>query len=318
MSCDVTIVMYHYVRELEKSRYPQIKGLSRDEFKGQLKYIMKNYNVISAVDLMNAIEANCEHELPKNPLLLTFDDAYIDHYLVVFPILDRLNLTGCFFPPAKPILENRVLDVNKIHFILACASQKNELVNLIFDYSDKFREIYQLKNNQEYWEKCGVKSRFDPPEVMFVKNMLQRELPEELRSVITDELFKRYVSDDEISFSKELYMDLEQISCLQRNGMYIGSHGFDHYWLNSISEDKQIHEIDESIKFLKKVGSETERWIMCYPYGAYNDSLLALLKSRNCVAGFTTQVGIANLIKNNPLLLPRMDTNDLPKSIVSN
>ncbi len=149
---------------------------------------------------------------------------------------------------------------------------------------------------------------------MFVKYMLQVELPENLRNVITDELFKKFVSSDEKSFSKELYMSIDQISCLQRNGMYIGSHGFDHYWLNSLSEDDQRKEIDLSLEFLKKVGSDLSRWIMCYPYGAHNESLLTILKERDCSVGPTTKVGIADLEKDNPLTLPRLDTNDLPKN----
>ena len=146
--------------------------------------------------------------------------------------------------------------------------------------------------------------------------MLQRELPEKLRSNIIDKLFTEFVSNDEKSFSRELYMSTEQISCLQRNGMYIGSHGFDHYWLDSLSEEAQIKENDLSLAFLESIGSDSKRWIMCYPYGAYNDSLLRILKDRNCTAGLTTEVGIANL--KNPLTLSRLDTNDLPKNSKDN
>ena len=35
---------------------------------------------------------------------------------------------------------------------------------------------------------------------------------------------------------------------------------------------------------------------------------------RGCIAGLTTNVGIANLRKDNFLTLPRLDTNDLPKN----
>ena len=96
--------------------------------------------------------------------------------------------------------------------------------------------------------------------------------------------------------------------------MYIGSHGFDHYWLNSIKENEQEKEIDLSLQFLESIGSNTERWIMCYPYGAYNNSLLNILEERGCVVGLTTNVGIADLEKDNALALPRLDTNDLPKN----
>jgi peptidoglycan/xylan/chitin deacetylase (PgdA/CDA1 family) len=307
--------MYHYVRELKHSRYPEIKALAIDQFKEQIAYLKKYYNPISAYDLMNAIES--VSDLPPQPLLLTFDDAYIDHFTEVFPVLDKEKLSGCFFPPARCIAENSVLDVNKIHFILACVPDKSVLVNHIYRSLDQNRSPYHLKSKEFYWQKCGVPSRYDPAEVMFVKYMLQRELPEELRKIVTGELFKQFVSSDEKAFSKELYMSIEQISCLQRNGMYVGSHGFDHYWLNSISEDDQRKEIDLSLKFLTTVGSDPDRWIMCYPYGAYNESLLSILKERNCFVGLTTRVGLADLMHDNPLILPRLDTNDLPKDSTS-
>lgn len=260
---------------------------------------------------MDAIASGSE--LPPQSFLLTFDDAYIDHFTEVFPVLDKEKLSGCFFPPAKCILENRVLDVNKIHFILACVPDKSVLVNYIYRSLDEYRSSYQLESKEFYWQRCGIPSRYDPAEVMFVKYMLQRDWPQELRNIVTDKLFKQFVSNDEKAFSKELYMSIEQISCLQRNGMYVGSHGFDHYWLNSISEDDQRKEIDLSLLFLTTVGSDPDRWIMCYPYGAYNESLLSILKERNCSVGLTTKVGIADLKLDNPLTLPRLDTNDLPK-----
>ena len=311
MSQFFSIIMYHYVRELKHSRYPDIKGLDIDLFKEQIAYIKKHYNVISAYDLMDAIGSNAD--LPPKSLLLTFDDAYIDHFTQVFPVLDEQKLQSLFFPPAKSILEHQVLDVNKIHFILANVPNKNDLVDDIYSYLNENRSSYKLETNEYYWKNLAILYRFDSAEVIFIKRILQRELPESLRKIIIDGLFKKYVTNDEVAFSQELYMSIDQISHLQRNGMYVGSHGFDHYWLNSINENDQEKEIGLSLQFLESIGSNTERWIMCYPYGAYNNSLLNILENHGCVAGLTTNVGIADLEKDNPLTLPRLDTNDLPK-----
>ncbi len=308
----LTIIMYHYVRDLKNSRYPDIKGLDINLFKEQIGYIKRYYNVISAYDLMDIIESN--DALPPRALLLTFDDAYIDHFVNVYPILDRYNLSASFFPPAKCIIEHTVLDVNKIHFILASVSDKSSIIEDIYRFTNKNRSFYKLESNEYYWKKFGKPSRFDPAEVIFIKRMLQCELPKSLRTTIINKLFRKYVTRDEAMFSQELYMNIEQITHLQRNGMYIGSHGFNHYWLNSLSQNEQEKEVDLSLKFLKTIGSNTKRWIMCYPYGAYDASLLDLLRSRGCLVGLTTKIGIADLGQDDPLTLPRLDTNDLPKS----
>ena len=38
MNDEVTVVMYHYVRDLKNSRYPNIKGLDIEKFKKQIKF----------------------------------------------------------------------------------------------------------------------------------------------------------------------------------------------------------------------------------------------------------------------------------------
>lgn len=109
MTSKVSIIMYHYVRDLNKSKYPKIKGLDINLFKEQLKYILKYYHVIKMEDLIFSIKNN--KNLPDKSLLLTFDDGYIDHFVNVFPILNELGIQGSFFPPAKAITEHKVLDV---------------------------------------------------------------------------------------------------------------------------------------------------------------------------------------------------------------
>jgi peptidoglycan/xylan/chitin deacetylase (PgdA/CDA1 family) len=308
----VTIVMYHFVRDLRHSRYPEIKGLTIDQFKEQIEYIQKYYHLIRMEDLISAVSGG--DSLPPNSLLLTFDDGYIDHFVNVFPILDEKKIQGSFFPPAKAIKENRVLDVNKIHFILASVPEKSKIVDFLFSALDELRAEYQVQSNEYYQMKVPTESRFDSKEVTFVKAMLQRELPEEVRKIIADRLFKRYVTSDEGAFSRELYLGFDQIKCMRQNGMFIGSHGYGHYWLGTMDAESQEREVDLSLAFLKEIGCDSVNWAMCYPYGSYNESLLTILSRRGCKLGLTVNVGIADLGEANPLLLPRLDTNDLPKN----
>ena len=315
MQPTITIVMYHYVRDLKHSRYPEIKGLSIGEFEHQVSYIKKHYTVIGGHELIRSmVDAG---PLPSRPLLMTFDDGYKDHFAEVLPILDRESIPACFFPSAKCIVEDKVLDVNKIHFVLASVPDKRQLVQYIFSKVESHSSQYDLLTPQAYWEKVGIPNRFDPAEVVFCKRMLQRELPPELRTTLIDELFSQFVSHDEAAFSRELYMSPDEIKVLQRHGMYVGSHGYDHFWLNSLTAEQQEREVDQALGFLASVGADTTSWIMCYPYGAYDASLLAILKARNCVVGLTTEVGLASLGSHNPLCLPRLNTNDLPKNAMA-
>jgi len=308
----LTVIMYHYIRELPYTRYPEIKALLTSEFKEQLAYLTKHYTFVPIEDCINALQNN--YDLPLNACLLTFDDGYIDHFTTVFPILKKKKIQGCFFPPAKAILSREVLDVNKIHFFLASAFNcLDQLINDIYSTLDKYRSKYQLKSNSHYYSKLAVKGLFDPAEVIFIKRLLQVELAEDVRKLISDELFQKYVTKDEESFSRELYMNLEQIKCMRRNGMHIGSHGFNHFWLDKLSEEMQELEIDKSLEFLQMVNAPTENWVICYPYGAYNESLIKILKKKGCAMGFTSEMKITNFSKENAYTLERLDTNYFPK-----
>jgi peptidoglycan/xylan/chitin deacetylase (PgdA/CDA1 family) len=308
----VTIIMYHFVRDLKHSRFPEIKGLSIEEFSGQITYIRRYYNVIGLPELLAAL-GSPDQLLPLRALLLTFDDGYRDHFTNVLPILVENGLTGCFFPPAKAVTEQEVLDVNKIHFILAAEPDKIRILNSLFRLLEEARGEFTLLDRDDYYRKLAHPNRFDPAEVILIKRLLQRELPETLRKRITDALFQQYVTHDERSFSRELYMGISELRAMREAGMHIGSHGYDHYWLDTLDEQGQEREIDLSLQFLEAVASDSGNWVMAYPYGAYNDALLGILRNKGCKAGFTTGVGIANLDRDDALTLPRLDTNDLPK-----
>ena len=56
---------------------------------------------------------------------------------------------------------------------------------------------------------------------------------------------------------------------------------------------------------------------MCYPYGAYNRSLLKIIKEKNCGLAVTSKLDLASLSKKNAYTLERLDTNDFPKSEVN-
>jgi len=303
--------MYHYVREIKYSRFPELKGLDIKLFVEQLNYLKKYYTIISMEEAIDAIENGTK--IPNNSMLLTFDDGYTDHYKYVFPILDEMKLKGSFFIPAKAILENKVLDVNKLHFILASEDNKSKLVKNIFEQLDFYRKNYNLKSNEEYFKKLAIANRYDSKEIIFIKRLLQVELQENLRKKILNYLFEKYIGMDEKSFSKELYINSSQIKCMYRHGMHIGAHSYDHCWLNSLSFHKQEKQVDMSLKFLKDIGIDLTNWTMCYPYSGHNKSTIEILKNKNCKLAFTSDVNFADFNVCNKYEVPRFDTNDFPK-----
>lgn len=311
MNQKITIVMYHYVRDLEHSLYPEIKGLDAKLFEEQLQYIEKHFQVIRMEDVIKAYEEEDFHSLPENPLLLTFDDGYIDHYTVVYPLLKKYGMQGSFFPSGKAVKEHAVLDVNKIHFILASASSR-ELTDACFQKMDVYRKNgVDLPSNEALYEQLAVANRWDTKETIFVKRLLQNGLPEHIRNEIATALFKTYVGIKEDVFARQLYMDLNQIQCMKAGGMFFGIHGYDHYWLGKLKEEQMQKDVNQALDFFDGV-IDRKKWVMNYPYGNYSQNVIDYVKGKGCVLGVSVEARAVRLNLDNRFILPRFDTNDLP------
>jgi len=308
MKNDTTIVMYHYVRPIRRSKFPHIKGREYQDFVAQVKYLRHNYNMVTREQILEAMEGS---ELPTQAALLTFDDGFCDHYEFVFPLLQTENIQGWFFPPAKPVVDHTVLDVHKIHFILAAADIERISCDLMRCIAE-FRGEFGIPSESALRATIDCESRFDSREVIFVKRLLQRELPEKLRATLTDQLFRTYVSADEVDFATQLYVSQDQLRIMTQEGMYVGSHGWSHRWLNTLSNSQQEDEVRLSCQFLASIGAPTDKWVMSYPYGAYDEKLIEVLGEYGCSLGVTTEPRIAAVKRENAFVLPRLDTNDLP------
>ena len=303
------ISMYHYVRDLSHSRYPEIKGMSVEAFKQQLDFFEANFNIIRMEDVIEATASG--KSLPDNALLLTFDDGYADHFDYVFPILSNRGHQGSFFIPGKTFTVHKLLDVNKIHYILA-AADITELYKDVLNLMDFYRgKEFDYPETKELLEEYEVASRLDPKEVIFVKRMLQTVLPEKVRGIISSDLFEKYVGISEEKLAYELYLTEDQIETMKNHGMFIGLHGYDHYWLGNLETEQMKQDISMAKEALSKY-IDPKNWVMNYPYGSCNDKVIDYIKSEGATLGMITKVDIADLDRDNPFMLPRLDCIDFP------
>lgn len=312
---DCTIITYHYVRDLENSRYPDLKALDYNLFKRQIEFIAKKYSVITMERLIDACYIGTE--LPKNAALLAFDDGYVDHYTHVFPILNKYSFQGSFFVPVQPIMENKMMDVNKIHYLLE-SIRTDCIIKDIEGFLDAYREEYNLPSFEYFYKQFSEHNRFDDLDTMFVKRFLQRWDNVKLKSQLINQLFGEFVeflnedSEREEVLAHELYMNIDQIKDMHEAGMYIGAHTNTHPHLGSLPVDDQIAEIQESKKFIESIGTPAEYLTLSYPYGSHNDPTKQLLKT---MFGFKFGIGIDHgtfdTETGDRFNVPRIDCNDV-------
>ena len=303
------ISMYHYVRDLKHSRYLEIKGLDVSLFRQQIEFMKEHFSIVTMEQVIDAVERKIN--LPENALLLTFDDGYLDNYTFILPILEEFGVQGSFFISGKTFATHQLLDVNKVHYILASADTY-ELVEDVKKEMDHYRgSEFDYAPTEELFHQYAVPNRFDIKETIFVKRMLQTALPERVRNMISSKLFEKYVGVSEECLAYELYMNEDQLRAMKRHGMFTGVHGYDHYWLGNLPVDQMQKDISKGIEVLDEF-IDRKHWVMNYPYGSYNAEVLDYIKEQGACLGFTTDVRIADLEHDSPLELPRLDCNDFP------
>jgi len=304
---DLTVVMYHYVRPLQQTRYPQIKGRTVAEFRSQLEHLRRNYRVVGVEEVTDAWRTG--EPMDGGTALLTFDDGLIDHYTHVAPILADLGLPGAFYPPAQPLLERRLLDVHRLHFVLASCGDAAALADGVDAWLAEHAPDVDVPS-------CRAEhahgNRFDPAEVIYVKRMMQKVLDRPVREQLAGELFRRWVSVDEATFAEELYVSVEQLRLMRSAGFHVGSHGGRHEWFSALSAEEQRQDLEASLTALTAVGVDTTNgWSLAYPYGDHDASTRDTARALGCTLAMTTEVRPARPGVDDALTLPRLDTNDV-------
>ncbi len=88
----IPVLKYKRINDVDQNE----NTLSVEQFEMQMKFLVdEGYSVISPAELLDAWAGKIS--LPKNPVVLTFDDGHVDAYKNVFPILQKYNLKATFF-----------------------------------------------------------------------------------------------------------------------------------------------------------------------------------------------------------------------------
>jgi peptidoglycan/xylan/chitin deacetylase (PgdA/CDA1 family) len=94
----VPILMYHYISTPPEDAdiYRTDLSVTPEQFREQMAFLQANgYTTVDLYDLSQAIVS--QEELPEKPIILTFDDGYLDNYEHAYPILKEFGYGGTFF-----------------------------------------------------------------------------------------------------------------------------------------------------------------------------------------------------------------------------
>jgi len=105
----IPVLMYHKVVSEPVTGSQHGTWVTKERFERQLASLRRRgMNTVTLRDCLTA--ARGERPLPPRPVILTFDDGYLDNYSNAFPLLGKFGMTAVVFVVADPSLASNAWD----------------------------------------------------------------------------------------------------------------------------------------------------------------------------------------------------------------
>jgi len=300
MTSHPDVLMYHYVREptsLPVVGYPAVRPA---DFRAQLDAACRLATPVGWPEVRAAIEGR--QSLPRDALLLTFDDGLIDHHRTVAPELAARGLRAIFFAMAREPRDGLTLG-HRLHVLLGVMSPPEFGAAIADRLPAKTARLYLARV-----ETARAASAAAPAATADLadpwKRPLQRDLGTVAGPVLGELIRERLGPEDELA--RELYLGPRELADLAAAGHVIGGHGHDHHWLDFVDAGARRAEIAASATLV--AGYSPGPWPFAYPYGGVPPRPRRLLAPSGFAAAFTTRPGE----RRGPYRIGRRDADDLP------
>jgi peptidoglycan/xylan/chitin deacetylase (PgdA/CDA1 family) len=256
------VVMYHYIRDLDRTPFPRLKGMRTDDFRLQVTDLASQFEMASIESAMDFLTG--EYRPRRDLCLLTFDDGLKEHYREVTPILAEKRIRGVFFLITACVEDRRMAAVHMNHFLMAKLDFE--------DYADAFfRKVVALSPDSIAplnvdAARAAATYPWDTPDVARFKYLFNFAIDPDVRDRAVSELFAAHVSD-EAAFADSLYVTWDEARKMQKAGMTIGGHTHLHKPLANLSARELNLDLETCSRLLHQNLAPQSVWSFSYPYG---------------------------------------------------
>ena len=286
----LTVLAYHRIMDISED-FPfdiELISASCHQFDKQISYIAKYYNAITLEELVACIDG-CK-SLPKNALLITFDDGFDDNYENAFAILKKYKVPATIFISTDFISSGKTLWFDQLsYFILNI--DNDTLKKIIIN---NFEGDIEISNRRKILE--------DVMEFLkVIPNDKRVKLIETLYSV-NDFIY----NDEHKKLSATLSWD--QVREMDASLISFGSHTLSHPILSQLSDQNLRCElIDSKSEIEKQLNHQIHS--IAYPVGtesAFTDKVLNFSQQAGYKLGFSYISGVNDWPIKNCFALKRL------------
>jgi peptidoglycan/xylan/chitin deacetylase (PgdA/CDA1 family) len=245
-----TIMMYHGVDLHGDTRFNS-RHTSQDNFQRHVQFLKKHCHIISLEDFFKK-----EFRKGKPNIALTFDDGYRNNYLYAKPILEQEKVPGMFYITGLNTSKNNILWAD---FLNIASTLTNQEITI---------------DNERFYQKDGVYHSFDTGKNLY-SIIKDKHADSEYKDLMMDSFVQLYDFKKDALYDDywKLMSDEEILSCGNSKFITVGSHGFLHNNLGTISQDKAYKELSDSKAYLENI-IQTEINSIGYPDGSYTRETL--------------------------------------------
>ena len=208
-------------------------------------------------------------DLPRNPLLLSFDDGYKNSYTVAYPLLKAVGIPAIVYLPTEMIGKKSVAWYDVIPYCIA-------LTNKAF-----------IQIGKKQFHTRTIKE----------KNSAIFKLREIINSIIDEHQRKRFFDEiaQETGVSTKIVVDenvcfvnWDECREMQKSGVEFGAHTLHHPILTNISEEILERELEEGKNMIRRYLGGCKHF--SYPFGLYNLNVVRYV-SKHYETAVTTKHG---------------------------
>lgn len=293
-------VNHHYYRESPGG--PGIHPIGREALLASARRLTRRRRPAGQRDMAAWLEEASSDE----PLVVfTFDDGLREQVRAVHDLASAGVPAVCFVP-TLPLVQERLLDVHRLHLLRAKAGDAAVLASLTARWPDLARRVDPARAAAQY--------RYDVEEARTLKYAVNFLLAEEERSPWLATTFSE-LAGDEREAARDLYMDVESLRGLAAMGA-LATHGHSHRPLATLDDRAMREDIDRSIAILRDLAGAEVTGIS-YPYGgpdAVDDRVATAAAEAGLRWGFTMRRGENGVdARGRRMRLDRIDCNDLER-----
>lgn len=258
-----------------------------EEFAEQLEVVKAHGTVVSMSDVRLFQKGR---KLPPNPVMITFDDGYVDCSKVAAPILRRAGVPATFFIPTAFPGAGSLFWWDRVSLTMhRCTRDRVEL---------------------SYPRPLELHPRTDPVGAARRVCKMIKATPGIDLTPLWDDLERAtgvtISASEERAIADRTIMSWDEIRALDAAGMEVQSHAHSHLVLNTLSPEGARRDLERSSEVLRDMMGRPTRSV-AYPVGyELAGAHKRAPEAAGFELGFTNNTGLCSLDRFDPMNVPRV------------